>query len=387
MDGRVAVDARTIGDGAAGDVEVRVKRLTLTAGAQIGSGSGIASVDTSDVIVGEGRGGTVNVTATDSILISGRDPSGNIASGIFSQTGATMAEGRGGTVSVTAPRLTMTDGARIGTDTSSDAPGGDIRVTAEDLSVEKGATIGSESGIDVGTRLFAGNGRGGDVQIEATKISLKDGGTVSARSRGTGDAGNLEIHATDTFYSHGGLVTTDAQSAQGGQIAISAGHLVQITGDSQVTTSVQSDAGDAGKITIAGDIVREEPNDSTSTPRFVIRAPAQFVVLDDKLLATAIEGRGGNIEITAKDAYLASTESETNVRSEHGISGTVDVRALVTSISGTFAPLPEEFLTAAELLPEQCSLQLQRGHDSSFVVIEREGIPQEPGSFTLSPLY
>jgi hypothetical protein len=260
-------------------------------------------------------------------------------------------------------------------------------VTAGSLSVADGAQISSESGIAVGNTFFVGNGQGGDIQIQAARVTLHKGGVISAKSAGPGDAGNIEIRAEATFRSDGGIVTTDARSAQGGQIAISAGRLVQITGDSQVTTSVQSDTGDAGKITIAGDIVREDAADAAHAPRFVIRAPARFIVLDGKLLATAVEGRGGNIEAAAKDAYLASTESETNVRSERGISGTVDVRAPMTSISGTFAPLPEEFLTAVELLPEQCSIQLQRGHDSSFVIIEREGIPQEPGSFTLSPLY
>lgn len=386
IQGSATIETRTIGDGNAGTIEIEAERVLLGGGGQIGSTSGIADVEAGEFVVGKGKGGAVTVTATDRIELAGQSADG-IRSGIFSQTASTSEEGQGGIVSVNAPRIIMTDGARIGTDTGSDASGGNVRITAEELSVEKRATIGSESGIDVGTRLFVGNGHGGDVQIEATKISLKDGGTISARSRGTGNAGNLAVHATDTFHSHGGIVTTNARSAQGGQIAISAGRLVQITGDSQVTTSVQSDIGDAGKITIAGDIAREESGDAASAPRFIIRAPAQFVVLDGKLLATAVEGRGGNIEVAAKDAYLASTESETNVRSERGISGTVDVRAPVTSISGTFAPLPEEFLTATELLPEQCSIQLQHGHDSSFMVIEREGIPQEPGSFMLSPLY
>jgi hypothetical protein len=144
---------------------------------------------------------------------------------------------------------------------------------------------------------------------------------------------------------------------------------------------VLSEAGDAGKITIAGRIGRD-PNDPT---RFVILTPAEFVVLDGKLLATAEEGAGGNINIAAS-TYLASTQSETNVRSERGISGTVDIQSPVTAISGTFAPLPETFLSAAELLGQRCAERLSRGQYSSFVVGGRDGVPRAPGSFLLSPL-
>src|SRR5262249_10957443 len=108
MDGPVAIDARTTGDGAAGNVEVQGARITLPGGARIGSSSGTVDA-TGTVVAGAGRGGQVTVTATEGLLISGRDNTGG-ESGVFSQT---FGRGDAGRIAVTTPHLTLADGGRI----------------------------------------------------------------------------------------------------------------------------------------------------------------------------------------------------------------------------------------------------------------------------------
>ena len=67
-----------------------------------------------------------------------------------------------------------------------------------------------------------------------------------------------------------------------------------------------------------------------------------------------MEGQGGNIGIGTQ-VFLADPASLVSASSELGISGTVDIQAPVTTLSGTLAPLPQAFVNVAALLPARCA--------------------------------
>jgi large exoprotein involved in heme utilization and adhesion len=143
-----------------------------------------------------------------------------------------------------------------------------------------------------------------------------------------------------------------------------AGRLVQLTDNSQITTSVRGGGGDAGNLTL----------------------DAPSVVADhSSIVANAFGGRGGNIQITA-DAFLADPASLVSASSALGIQGTVNIQAPVTSLSGALAPLPQTFVSIAALLPAQCAARYRGGHASSLVLGGRSGLPLEPGGVLPSPL-
>jgi filamentous hemagglutinin family protein len=328
--------------GAGANIEIKTRELSVTNGGRI-------STETA----GTGTAGEIRITA-HTVDISG---GGSLAS-------STLGAGQGGTIvvqgqSATAAAGNQTDGAGNATSVS---------------------ISGKNSGI---FSSAAASGAGGNIEIQGGRIALTEEAQIDAKSTGTGNAGNILIQADETLSIRNATVTTDAQSAQGGQIALGGHNLVEIIGGSQITTSVQSDAGDAGKITIAGHVAR----DTTGSTAFVTEAPANYIILDGKILATADQGRGGNIEIRASQAFLASPESETNVASQSGVSGTIDIQAPVTSLSGTLAPLPEAIVQAASLLRQSCAARFSAGKLSSLVVGSRDGLPWEPGVFMPSPLY
>jgi hypothetical protein len=64
----------------------------------------------------------------------------------------------------------------------------------------------------------------------------------------------------------------------------------------------------------------------------------------------------------------------------------VDIQAPVTSLSGTLAPLPQEFVSAAALLPARCAARFSGGKVSSLVLGGRGGLPPDPGGVLPSPL-
>jgi large exoprotein involved in heme utilization and adhesion len=204
-----------------------------------------------------------------------------------------------------------------------------------------------------------------DIHIQAGRIELTNNeAAITASSSGSGNAGNIEIHADDTFRSRNSVVSTESILSGGGKIDLSAGQIVELV-DSQVTTTVQGGAGDAGNITI--------------DPRYV-------VLNNSQVIARAVKGNGGNIDIGA-DVFIASPTSVVDASSQQGISGTIDIRGVVNNLSGLITPLPQGYLSTAALSADRCAGRLREGQVSSFVVAGREGMPLQPGGVLPSPLY
>jgi hypothetical protein len=350
-------------------VSVLGQQLTLTGGAQISSST-----------LGSGRGGTVTVTATDSVVISSRDSDG-VRTGLFSRTAgsgdagkvmlsaptvqmeeggliqaSTTGEGRGGDSTLHVNTLTVTGGSLIDSSTSGAGRGGTVTISATDVV----SLSGQNSGLS--TRA-TGSGLGGDIDLRARQVQLTEGAVISAESSGAGNAGGLRITAHDTFRSERSAVTTEAETADGGNITLTAGSLVHLL-DSQITATVKSGVGKGGNITI------DPP----------------FVILDrSQIRADAFGGPGGNVRIAA-EVFLASPDSVVSASSTLGVAGTVDIRAPITNLSGVLAPLPAAFVSAAALLPARCAVRLSEGKASSLVVGGRDGLPFDPGGLLPSPL-
>jgi large exoprotein involved in heme utilization and adhesion len=332
--------------GNAGDIDVRVGRLTLAGGGQITTSTRSS-----------GRGGNMTVTATDMIAIAGRDRAGT-PSGLASRASA---GGDAGQLSIATPRLTLSGGGLIDSSTRGSGRGGVVRVMAtEAVTIAGRNREGFPSVLASGT---SGRGPGGNIEVRARDVQLSDGGTIAARSTGEGAAGTLQIQAGEIFRSHQGRVTTDSARAGGGRIELHAGSLVLLR-ESELTTTVQGGGGDAGDLTVAAPLI---------------------VSANSQLIANAFAGQGGNIRLGA-EVFLADPASLVRASSALGIQGTVEIRAPVTTLSGTVAPLPQAFVNVAALLPARCAARLSGGKVSSLVLGGRDGLPADPSGVLPSPL-
>ena len=171
------------------------------------------------------------------------------------------------------------------------------------------------------------------------------------------------LQASAVFWSRHGAVTTEADQADGGNIALTAGSRVELR-DSQVTATVKTGVGKGGNIII-------DP---------------QFVVMQGSQVRTDAFGwPDGNVRIVA-GVFMADPESQVSASSALGINGVVNIQAPVTNVSGAVAPLPKEFAPLAELLRDRCAGRLREGRVSRLVLGGRDGVPSEPGSLLPSPL-
>jgi large exoprotein involved in heme utilization and adhesion len=338
-----AISSSTFSPGAGGNILINARSLEVKEGATISAAT-----------FGPGNGGKIEVNA-ESVLVSGTQE--GYASSLYtdSLSGAT---GNAGDIQITAQKtLEVKDGGNITASTAGSGSAGNISLTAPSITMTNGGGIGAET---------LGSGAGGSIQLSGNLIQLFNDAYIAAFNyKGTGNAGDIKIETKDTLLMKNSYILTSATQADGGNIHIKAGHMVELI-DSEITASVKG-----GPQTVGGNI--------TIDPEYV-------VLNDSQIIANAYEGKGGNIRIIA-DVFLASPDSIVDASSRLGIDGTVDIRAPITNISGTLAPMQGNFLSAESLLRDRCIARIRGEKYSSFVVSGRDGLPIRPDSVLPSPIY
>jgi hypothetical protein len=240
---------------------------------------------------------------------------------------------------------------------------GTVEVSAGTITIQGGAQIASAT---------YGAGRGGDVRVTAGSDILLTGPgpQITASSHGTGDAGSILIGTgapTPRLSLRDGAsisteVSTEALSANGGNIAISLSDMLHLQ-RSSITTSVKSARGNGGNIAI--------------DPRFVVLDQSQIT-------AEAVGGNGGNIRIWAGQ-FVQSAGSVVSATSQLGISGQIAISGPPVNLTGSLVVLSSELRAAAAVLSESCAARGARPR-SSLAVAGRGGLRHDPET-TLPALY
>jgi large exoprotein involved in heme utilization and adhesion len=388
------VATSTVGGGDAGDLFLRGERIRVLNGAFVDS--------TSLPLIGVpgGAAGDVNLVATESIEVVGQR-----LGDVSRVASATLGSGETGRVTLAAPRI-LVDGGAVATGAmpsplrQEGQGGGDITLAADELVVRGGGLVDASSFVaGPGGRIDAtasgsivvtgagssiasrtgGDGTGGDVTLRAPSVEVSGGGEVSARSaadygdtsrifagfidenvigipprKATGDAGDIRLEAAEVRLA-AGTISTSAPEADGGNVTIQARDLVHLVAG-EITAAVQN-FGTGGNISI-------DP---------------VFVILQDgsQIVATAVGGEGGHIQITTEN-FFAFPDTLITASSEFGVDGIVAIHAPDVDLAGTLTALPASFLDAASLLRERCAARRGGERAGSFAVRGAGGIPAEP---------
>ena len=232
-------------EGDAGDVIITTGNLNLTNG-------GLVSTST----LGQGDAGSVEITATDTITIDGEN-SGGSPSGATSRVNF-LAEGDAGGVSITTGNLNLTNGGLVATSTLGRGNAGLVEITASDsITFDGEDSLGFASGA-ISLVNPGAVGEAGGVTITTDNLNLTNGGRVDASTLGQGNAGSVEITATDTITIDGensggfasGAISFVNSGAVGdaGGVTITTGFLI-LTNGGRVDASTFGQ-GDAGSVEI-----------------------------------------------------------------------------------------------------------------------------------------
>jgi filamentous hemagglutinin family protein len=292
-------------------------------------------------------------------------------SGIYTRTvGSDLCVGpcgNAGNITITTDALSLNEGGTINSGTTNNGNGGGITIHATDSVSISGTTMdGTPSGIysrTVGQMSDAGTG--GNIALTAGQlVTMNNGSTISASSTGPGNTGNIQINAGNQFSMTNSSVTTEATQSGGGAIKITTNPdgTVQLT-DSTISASVIDGTGGGGSVDI--------------DPQFVILQNSQ-------ILAKAVFGPGGNINITT-NLLLPDSTSIISASSQFGQQGNIVIQSPVSPASGKLVPLGQKPLLATSLLSQRCAA-IAGGSISSFTVAGRDSLPAEPGGWVSSPL-
>jgi filamentous hemagglutinin family protein len=423
-----AISAQTLLAGDAGNITINAARqIEITDGFRITANTG-----------GSGNGGAIDLTAGSGITLTGAnsrilsgtvqppdsalnalflsvygisfddlrtnimgDPTASLMDvlAFLNSLGFTavsdLTPGDAGTISITTPVLTMNADTRIEASTGWEGNAGAITANVNSLYLNDGASIRNRSGIELLAGGYAiGPGNAGTVNIAATDtISISGyspttgaGSAITTSTLGAGNGGDIMLSANDVYITNGGSVSADSLGGAGltGNITIAAGDEIRMKDGSISTRAVTSDGGNI-ELTAPNLIHLTDSQISTSVESGLggggnITIDPDFLVLNNSsITANAYGGPGGNILIVAGN-FVPSADSLLQASSAQNVQGTIQVQSPDNNIAGSIAQLPQNYVDASTLLPAPCAAR-RSGAQSSFVVGGRGGVPMDPDNY------
>jgi filamentous hemagglutinin family protein len=446
--------------------------------------------------------GDIHIQASESIDIIGTTADGSIRSGIRNES---LNAGTGSNITIVAPRLTLQQGAGINDNAFNNASGGSIQVNVTNVELS-GSSVINPTGVTSLTTSVRGTGSAGDISVTGDRLVVSDGAALSTITFGSSPSGQVTIRNTETIvqgdnpaglYSNisaitygtgsaqtltldtarlqilngGGVVTTSFVDGEAGDLNISATDSIQIRGRSQANNSTINSAvidpgpllraffglpnsltGDAGNVrvttpnliladggtvsvtnqgtgnggtvaitantvhldrqgsiqaqTASGDggnlalrlrdglIMRNESVISATAGgigdggNITINAPVIAGFENSDIIANAVQGNGGNITITTQGIFglefrpQLTPENDITASSQFGVNGTVEINEFSLDPDTGIVELPAGLADTSDQIAQGCATD----GDSSFVATGRGGIPPSPNERLSSDL-
>ncbi|MFM6908643.1 MAG: S-layer family protein, partial [Dolichospermum sp.] len=174
--GELASRVNDTGEGNSGGITIDTSTLTL-------ENDGIISASTS----GKGNAGKIEIQATEGVNVGGE-----LTSRVNDK-----AEGDSGGITIDTSTLTLENGGIINANTFGKGNAGNIAIKATE-----GVTVGGFLLSRVNDKAV---GNGGSITIDTSTVTLENDGIISASTFGKGDAGKIEIQATEGVTVGGAL--------------------------------------------------------------------------------------------------------------------------------------------------------------------------------------
>ncbi|MBE9118079.1 filamentous hemagglutinin N-terminal domain-containing protein [Lusitaniella coriacea LEGE 07157] len=335
---RLFFDSSSTGD--AGTLSIDTRQLLVRDGGLVSAGTSAS-----------GRGGFLEVNASDLVQISGSK--GQFASRLFFDSrGAGDARG----IAISTDRLTVENGGQVSVNGTGMGTAGNLRVAASSVLLD-----------NQGKLQVTNTSGAGSIQISTGSLTVENQSEISVSGMGSGVSGNLEISADSIFLNNQGNLLAATESGEGGNIQLNVAKNILLRFNSNILTEARG-VGNGGNIIIdaGGFVLAILPENSD-------------------VAATAIQGRGGNIFVTAKGIFgfsfperlVRTPESDISVGSVLGINGATEI---VVLDSPSDIPLPDR--PGTPTLSEGCSGNRGSAEDGSaraeFYHTRRGGMPPNP---------
>lgn len=308
----------------AGNIDIETQTLNMQGGSQILTST-----------FGAGDAGNVAVTASESIILDGQavatDPT-NIQ--VTFPTGLVIGvqnsgTGNGGNLTVNSPLLMIRDQAEISASSSASS--------FSDF-------LGNQDSRPAENSVTSNIGDAGDITLNIGLLTL-DEGDIDARSD-TGEGGNINLLVNE------GIILSDVS-----EISTEAG---RANGENGALISNLRNGGDGGNIHI--------------------ESPFIAAVGNSDIVANAVSGNGGQIDITTQSLFGIGVQDEVTLgnditaSSELGVSGTIRITTPELTPDADAVILPSTVADSTQQVTTACA----QTQGSNFVITGRGGLPAEP---------
>lgn len=311
----------TAGTGRGGDLNILAQQLQILDGSAVSTTPGPDS---------KGRGGDLNVNA-NSIELRGTPAGAAVPGGLFTTT---LGASKAGNLTIYTSQLIVADGAQVSASSAGSGLGGNLTVVADTVDLSGKSPDGRFlGGLFTSSSLLTvlgqtGNAKAGDLSVTTRRLSVRGGAQISAATGSDGEAGKLEVNASESVEVTGfatGVDPTVQRVAFGGII------------DGSVPSAIEANTRGAGK---AGNLTLQTPRLIVSNGAEIgVRATSTGAAGDLKIIADTIElndqgtisavkvsGTGGNIELNARKVKLDNSIINASVFGE-GVGGSITINA------------------------------------------------------------
>ncbi len=195
---RTSLALQNTGQAAGGSINVITQRLRAI------NGGTLANLQISSV-----GGGAINVNATESVVIDGMTSTDR---GLITNLGAaTLSSGKAPNLTINTPRLSLFNGGIAVASTVSSGSGGQLTVNADAIEVIGSSPLrGTNSAISASS---FGSGSAGNIMLNTRTLTVRDSAEVTSSGRGTGNAAQVIINASE-FVEVSGELPGAANPAQ-----------------------------------------------------------------------------------------------------------------------------------------------------------------------------
>ncbi|MBD2210320.1 filamentous hemagglutinin N-terminal domain-containing protein [Nostoc linckia FACHB-104] len=344
----------TFGSGDAGNLNISTGSFSIRDGAQVNTGTS-----------GAGNGGNLTINTSQNLQIFGMSSDGSTVSSLGASANR-RSTGNAGNLTINTQDLLLRDGAQVNGTTSGQGIGGNLTINARG----KVELIGTSLDGNIPTAFSTSANRGltgdaGDLTINTQDLFVRNGAQITTSTYGRGQAGNLNVNASNKVElsgtsANGRIISGLGASVQQGSTG-DAGSLTIKTLDLLVRDRAgifvnSQGTGNAGIMTISADTIRldnkaslnantRSPNKDPNREQATINLNSPFILLlRNSNITTNATGEnviGGNININT-DILAAVQNSDINANSTDSRGGRVKITA-----QGIFGTQPRNFPTLA----------------------------------------
>jgi large exoprotein involved in heme utilization and adhesion len=207
------------------------------------------------------------------------------------------------------------------------------------------------------------------LNITTRSLNVQDGAEVSVSGTGSGPAGNLTVTANDLRLNRGSLTAT-TNAEQGANITLRNLNLLLMENKSEISAKAFNDA-NGGNINI----------DARNGSVVAVTGENQ----NNDIIASAVRGRGGEINITASGIFgieerrqaLGNITNDIDASSQFGLAGSVNINRPDVEPNLTLPELSTVLVDTSLLVDTGCAA-FANSEGSSFTITGRGGLPPSP---------